>query len=377
MNFSNVKDWTIYEGSVIKVTDSLNRIIWEKQQPVPPTPSNSYFYVEDISGSANTLSISKSNSSAPTIEVYKSTDGTNWTSMGTTGTTAITATIPANGKLYLKAIAGNWGYSQGYSNTITASGRHNVGGNIMSLLWGDNYLNKTTFPTTGNSTQIFNELFYQNVNLVNADSLNLPATTLTKSCYRFMFRGCTSLINAPVLPATTMAISAYYGMFNGCTSLTTAPALPATTLAYYCYQSMFVNCTSLVNAPVLNTTTLDGYCYSNMFYGCTSLINAPVLPATTLAVYCYDNMFYGCTSLINAPVLPATILAQGCYQSMFNRCSNLNSITTYANNITAANCLSNWVYGVSATGDFFNLGGATYQSGASGIPSGWNIHYTL
>jgi hypothetical protein len=36
--------------------------------------------------------------------------------------------------------------------------------------------------------------------------------------------------------------------------------------------------------------------------------------------------------------------------------------------------LTNWVGGVAATGDFYNYGGATYTSGANGIPSGWTVH---
>ena len=43
----------------------------------------------------------------------------------------------------------------------------------------------------------------------------------------------------------TMASYCYYSMFRGCTSLTQAPALPATTLANDCYHSMFYKCTSL------------------------------------------------------------------------------------------------------------------------------------
>ena len=110
MEFIDVSDWMINEGAVLRVIDSFNRIIWEKTTP----PENTYFYVEDVSGSANTLSITKKNANAPTITVYKSTDGTNWTSMGNTSTTAITTTIPVNGKLYLKATANYWGQNVVY-----------------------------------------------------------------------------------------------------------------------------------------------------------------------------------------------------------------------------------------------------------------------
>ena len=113
-----------------------------------------------------------------------------------------------------------------------------------------------------------------------------------------------------------------------------------------------------------------------MFSGCTSLTTAPALPATALTMECYREMFRGCTSLTTAPVLNATSLTTYCYYEMFRDCSNLNSVTTYAQDISAGG-LTNWLNGVAATGEFFNLGGATYQSGASGIPSGWTEHTSL
>ena len=39
--------------------------------------------------------------------------------------------------------------------------------------------------------------------------------------------------------------------------------------------------------------------------------------------------------------------------------------------------MKDWLNGVSATGDFYNLGGATYTTGTSGIPSGWTVHTSL
>ena len=165
-------------------------------------------------------------------------------------------------------------------------------------------------------------------------------------------------------------------MFGGCAALTTAPELPATTLVGGCYTSMFYGCTSLTNAPELPATTLANGCYRYMFYGCTSLTNAPtILPATTLADNCYENMFYDCTSLTNAPELPATILAKYCYSGMFNGCTNLNYIKMLATNIGATNCLNNWVSGVSSTGTFVKHPNMTsLPTGSSGIPTGWTAY---
>ena len=75
----------------------------------------------------------------------------------------------------------------------------------------------------------------------NAESV----TTLTDSCFRSMFQGCSSLVIAPELPATTLADSCYRLMFKNCRSLVTAPELHATTLADSCYRSMFQGCTSI------------------------------------------------------------------------------------------------------------------------------------
>lgn len=332
-----------------------------------------YFYVEDISGAANTLSIKKNNANAPTIEVFKSTDGTNWTSMGQTDTTPITATVPPNSKLYLKATATKWGDSQDRGNTISCTtGRYNVGGHIMSLLVGDNFINATI-----SSDNTFNCLLRLNTNLINAGDLILPSNVNNYSYY-CMFQGCTGLTTAPALPATTLGRSCYQGIFNGCTSLTTAPALPATTLTSSCYQNMFRGCTSLTTAPALPATTLIGNCYNGMFTDCTSLVNPPSMSATTIGNSSCYGMFRGCTSLTASPVLLTETLVKDCYYSMFAGCKNIHTVTTYASDISASTCLWNWLGdGVSATGDFYNLGGATYPTGTNGIPSGWTEHTSL
>ena len=117
-----------------------------------------------------------------------------------------------------------------------------------------------------------------------------------------------------------------------------------------------------------------------MFYKCTSLTEAPVLPATLLASCCYYNMFYKCTSLTEAPELPATTLAEACYREMFSGCSKLNKITMLATDISAADCLNQWLYNVSSKGTFIKaaeMDESKFTTGESGIPSGWTVvNYT-
>ena len=79
-----------------------------------------------------------------------------------------------------------------------------------------------------------------------------------------------SLLNG-VSPDSIIATYCYYGMFKGCTSLAQAPELPATTLGIYCYYYMFSDCTALAQAPELPATTLKSNCYAYMFKGCINI----------------------------------------------------------------------------------------------------------
>ena len=258
---------------------------------------------------------------AKTIE-YKLNDG-EWISI-TSNTDSSAPSIEANSGDKLQFRGNNEQYATGSSAYNTFSGStalFEAEGNIMSLIYGDDFKNKLTIS----SDYAFGGLFSDCVNLVSAENLVLPATTLASVCYFNMFGGCTSLTTAPELPATTLAQGCYVQMFSDCTSLTTAPKLPATSLAQGCYQNMFYNCTSLTTAPALPAITLAGSCYASMFNGCTSLTTVTELPATSLADNCYFNMFRSCTLLTTPPALPATTLAEGCYQEMFDGCTSLTT----------------------------------------------------
>ena len=202
-----------------------------------------------------------------------------------------------------------------------------------------NVSDNATYQTFGNINSVYDydtftdncydyeNFFYNSKNLLYADNLILPATTLAQAAYKCMFNGCTSLVKAPVLPATELAIDCYCEMFKGC-AITTAPALPATKMYQGCYYAMFGNCKQLVNAPQLPATELAAGCYYSMFHSCWALQNAPQLPATTMYQSCYQSMFQDCKNLLTAPELPATTLAEYCYAYMFWGCTLLSSVPT-------------------------------------------------
>ena len=329
-------------------------------------------------------------STASANTVYYSLDsGSTWISIAS----GETVTVGQGNKIFWKSSGLTGGIG-----SFTSTNYFDVEGNIMSLLYGDNFENQTSL--SGKNYAFFG-LFSGCTNVVSAENLALPATTLANNCYDRMFSGCTSLTTAPTvlpattltqwcydcmfancsslttvpeLPATKLASWCYYYMFWGCTSLTTAPELPATTLANNCYAGMFYTCTSLTTAPELPATTLAEGCYGYMFCYCTSLTEAPELPATTLATYCYYEMFFDCTSLTTAPVLSATTLAEMCYQSMFEGCTNLNYIKCLATNISANNCTTSWVTNVASNGTFVKDANMTsWTTGSNGIPTNWTV----
>ena len=197
----------------------------------------------------------------------------------------------------------------------------------------------------------------------------------TEAKFIQLFEDCTQLISAPDLPATILAPYCYRYMFHNCEALTQAPALPATNLSGGCYWGMFQKCTSLTAAPALPASELAPICYAYMFAECSSLTDAPALPATTLDTECYQFMFWNCTSLTQAPVLPATTVARQAYQWMFWHCTSLNYIKMMATDISATDCLRDWVLGVPSSGTFVKNSAATWENfyGTSGIPEGWTV----
>ena len=321
--------------------EDVDRIDWNSKEIVDYTTEYLTFNIL----SAGTINWTASNTDVTKTIDYKLNSG-EWVSItSNTGSSAPTITVNSGDKLQFRG--NNTQYATSYSkyNSFTGStASFEIEGNIMSLIYGDDFKNKLTIS----STYAFASLFSECVNLVSSENLILPATTLNIMCYADMFNGCASLTTAPALPATTLASNCYASMFKGCTSLTTAPALPATTLAYQCYGQMFWSCTSLTTAPDLPATTLTDSCYRQMFYGCTSLATAPALPATTLISSCYYNMFYGCSSL--------------------------NYIKCLAIDISASYSTYYWVDGVAATGTFVKAAGMTkWRTGKDGIPSGWTV----
>lgn len=265
-------------------------------------------YLTFLARESGTFTFTPKNSN---VISYSTDDGETWTEGNT-------VSVNNGDKIMWK---GTMTPSTSGIGTFSSTASFDVQGNVMSLLYGDNYKEQTDLTGKNNA---FRSLFENNTKVVNARSLSLPATTLGGHCYNYMFQGCTNLTTAPMLPATTLTNSCYYAMFRDCTNLTKAPKLPATQLTTYCYSTMFKNCTSLTTAPEL--------------------------PATQLTISCYYSMFQGCTNL-------------SYIKAMFTTKPSTNFYYT-----------TNWVDGVSSSGTFVKNSAATWTTtGKDGIPNGWTV----
>lgn len=245
---------------------------------------------------------------------------------------------------------------------------------------------------------------FSHCNALTNTMTQLPATELQQSCYSHMFQHCVNLAYAmdqlkayyvplkayqnmfygtaikksPKLNSTQMAQRACYAMFMDCKQLEEAGQLPATRLGERAYSYTFSGCSSLTKAPELPGTELAGNCYRLMFQSCTALTQTQVeLPAQHIPSYCYDGMYKGCTSITKAPVIKAkTCQALAC-NSMFQDCTNLSSIqacfTTW--DFEGASYTTNWVKGVSATGQFKGSTQLSKTYGVDFIPEGWTYQF--
>lgn len=304
-------------------------------------PEELYLTINAIDDIGLVFHRSQSASTMQNLE-YSTDKGVTWGTLPTSVDTAQSTTFLAGTKVWLRgngALEENWLRKYSFYGT---TGRFNVYGNVMSLIYGDDFIGRTDATVDWG----FNKLFQQ-TDVVSARQLVLPSLSVGEYAYEEMFWDCSYLTAAPELPATTLGPSCYVGMFRGCSSLTTAPALPATALTERCYFQMFGGC-SFTTPPELPATTLAKLCYSEMFAGCTSLVSAPELPATTLVESCYSNMFHGCTSLAAAPVLPATTMAKDCYNGMFNGCTSLTTAPSLPSTELAMECYAYMFYGCTS-----------------------------
>ena len=274
----------------------------------------SYDYLTFVAETDNvTIGLYKASSN---VFQYSLDYGSTWSNLSNNSTTP---SINSGDTILFKASSLSVATETGIG-ILRPSASASVEGNVMSLIYGDNFTGQTAIP---NNFQL-RRLFSAATNITSAENLVIPATTLKKQCYSQMFQGCTNLTKTPkTIGSSAMTWSGDYAM-----------------------SDMFHNCTSLTTVP------------------------SDLLPALNLGSQCYWYMFAGCTSLTASPTLLATVGATQCYNGMFSGCTSLNSVTCLLSSATSFN---EFLTGVASTGTFYKNPSANWTSGSNGIPSTWTV----
>lgn len=304
----------------VVIGSSSDTIYWQYADMGTPTPPEPIDYTKEyltVVAETDNVSVSLVGGVNGNTFQYSTDDGSTWNNVSIGQTTP---SINTGDKMMFKASNLNIGNETGIG-TIRPSGSASVEGNIMSLLYGDNFVGQTSIS---NNFQL-RKLFSGATNITSAENMVLPATAYTKQCYSQMFQGCTNLVTPPKVVGTATAT------FNG------------------------------------------DYCLSDMFANCSSMTTAPELPMTTLGTQCYWYMMQGCTSLATAPLLAAPTINTQSYSGMFNGCTSLNSITCLATAGISTNNCANWATNVSSSGTFIKAANVNWPTGANGIPSNWTV----
>ena len=306
---------------------------------------------------------------------YSLDNGSTWTKTNNVASTEVVVTTPsvsAGDSVLWRGSGTTLGTANSNNKwcTFSSTGKFNASGYVTSLLAPSN------FESIAASTNYWGTRLFNGSLVVDASLLKLPSFSGTYAFYE-MFRDCVQLTTPPALSSTTLTIYCYYNMFYGCTSLTSAPSLPATSLPLSCYSYMFYGCSALVTVPDINITSITNtYAMQSMFQNCTSLVHCPIKSfPSTITVGCLAEAFRDCSNLEDICALPAATLENFSYRQLI-RGTKVTYIKMLATDISASNCLNNWVYGVPSSGLFVkNINAAWTTTGNSGVPTNWTVIY--
>lgn len=180
-----------------------------------------------------------------------SKDNSNWAAA------AKNATVKANAgeKIYYRATGLTLINNGGIGEFKISGGDCNLGGNIMSMVYGADFIGKTVLTL---SSQLAG-MFQNQSKIIDASNLVLPATTLTSYCYASLFYKCVNLVKGPTISATTLVSNCLYYAFSGCSSLNYIKAMfittPGSSYTSYWLNGVATEGTFVKNRAATWTTT--------------------------------------------------------------------------------------------------------------------------
>lgn len=252
-------------------------IVVDYEETSPPIDySQEYFTIETLESDTNVYFVMSTTQYVTSIAY--SFNKTSWTSIPlSTGTHTINVQSPS--KMYVRCVSNKWHSSASSRRYIYCNKQYNVSGNIMSLLYGDDFADKYSITTGAAFSGLFcingpddNDSVTYNSWLVNASNLVMPATSISTDAYSWMFKGCKNMVYGP----KEIAFDGY--------------------LPTGAFWRSFYNCQSLLESPILRFVGTSGQvCVYNCFYGCSSLQKITSL-LTSYSSSSFSDWVYGVSS---------------------------------------------------------------------------------
>ena len=363
-------------GKAVKSLSINGDVVWRNEPD--------YFYFEDRSGAANTISMGSvyAGTTDEWLALEYSTDKETWTSWDFTQSIS----LAANSKVYFRGNNTKFSVSSGSYHYFESTGDVYAGGSVISLF-------DKTVPLTKNSNDtMFAFMFNNMTHLVGVDrnlfaGINYGTTgnwrDTTNIFYR-TFSACRALVTPPDLSGLHYAKgSTFRETFNSCSSLISAAPMNVTdidTSKTDHFRSMYWRCTSLTDASPMHVTfdTAGQYTFYQMFMTCSSLVTIPDISSiTTVGNQSMYRMFYGCTSLTVPPNLSnVTTVGTGSFSECFSGCSSLAVAYTPDISTWDTTVFDNWLMNVAASGTLYadaSISSSIPTNNNSGCPSGWTV----
>ena len=213
-------------GTITVSCNNTSKTISLTQSAAPHDYSKDYLTLNILTG--GTIMWRKNNRQSPSVTISYSINNGNWVDITSdTGSSAPTIIVYEGDKVRIKGNNNTYcatgtttgATTRSYYNSFSGdtSARYNVYGNIMSLIYGENFIGNNEFPDTNGWS--FKSLFEGCKNVVSAKNLILPPTTLYMSSFRALFSNATNLVEGPELLAPTLAPACYSYIF-GTTKIT-------------------------------------------------------------------------------------------------------------------------------------------------------------
>ena len=286
---------------------------------------NQYMTTKALGSGTITFTIPAAiNASAVVSVSYRKNGGAWTTTANSSSAVTISVNVVTNDVIEWKADATRFAASNSSGNYshFNSTCQCNIYGNILSLLYENEFINKHTLKT--NVTNAFNSIFNGWTNLIDASNLILPITEVSANygtnMYACMFKDCTSLIyppnELPEITALSGLSSVYVQMFEGCTSLIKCPDMDWGVLGNCnnaTFASMFNGCTVLsqnipnkIEVEEFSGTGNNSGLFRWMFQNCTHITTIPSLiihnytgAGTHVNHGVFNQTFRGCISLID------------------------------------------------------------------------------